>query len=135
MKIAIPLTAADEFSPHYGGSAKFTVVEIDPRERTVLRRVVVAPPESEPCSWPPLLRAAGVDLILVGGMGRGAQARMAEHGIEVIAGVPAASPDELLAACLAGRLAPGTNTCDGRGESDHHGHDHPHQGGDCHCAH
>jgi predicted Fe-Mo cluster-binding NifX family protein len=135
MKIAIPLTATDEFSPHYGGSSKFAVVEVDPPTRTVRRRMIVVPPESEPCAWPPLLRAAGVDLILAGGMGRGAQVRMAEHGIKVLAGVPAAAPDELVAAWLEGRLVTGENACDGQGDGRHHHHDHQHHGEDCHCAH
>jgi hypothetical protein len=64
VKIAIPLTDTDEFSPHYGGSSKFAVVEVDPRHRAVRRRMIVVPPESEPCSRPPLLRAAGVNLPL-----------------------------------------------------------------------
>jgi predicted Fe-Mo cluster-binding NifX family protein len=135
MKIAIPLTATDEFSPHYGGSSKFAVIDVDPKERTVRHRTIVVPPEPEPCAWPPLLQAAGVELILAGGMGRGAQVRMAEHGVEVLAGVPSASPDELIAAWFAGRLTPGENACDGSGHGDHHHDDHDHHGGSCHCAH
>lgn len=133
MKIAIPLTAADEFSLHYGGSSKFVVVEVDPRQRAVCRRMIVVPSESEPCSWPPLLRAAGVNLVLAGGMGRGAQMRMAEHGIKVLTGVPAAAPDELIAAWLDERLVAGENACDGHGDG-RHDHDDHHHGGDCQCA-
>jgi predicted Fe-Mo cluster-binding NifX family protein len=134
MKIAIPLTATDEFSPHYGGSSKFAVVEVDPPTRTVRRRMIVVPRESEPCSWPPLLRAAGVNLVLAGGMGRDAQMRMAAHGIKVLAGVPPAPPDELIAAWLDERLVAGENACDGHGDGRHHHDDHHHHGGDCHCA-
>ena len=135
MKIAIPLTATDEFSPHYGGSSKFAVIDVDPKARTVRRRMIVVPPEAEPCAWPPLLQTAGVELILVGGMGRGAQVRMAEHGVRVLAGVPAASSDELIAAWLAGHLTPGENACDGSVHGDHHHDGHDHHGGNCHCAH
>ena len=135
MKIAIPLTDSDEFSPHYGASAKFEVFEVDPPQRVVRRRMIVVPAETEPCSWPPLLHAAGVDLVLAGGMGHGAQARMAEHGITVLAGVPAAAPDALVTAWLAGRLTPGENACDGSVHGDHHHDGHDHHGGNCHCAH
>jgi predicted Fe-Mo cluster-binding NifX family protein len=135
MKIAIPLTATGEFSSHYGGSTKFAVIDVDPNERTVLRRMIVVPPESEPCAWPPLLKAAGVELILAGGMGRGAQVRMAEHGVEVLAGVPSASPDELIAAWLAGHLTSGANACDGSGHGDHHADGHVHHGEKCGCGH
>jgi predicted Fe-Mo cluster-binding NifX family protein len=133
VKIAIPLTDTDEFSPHYGGSSKFAVVEVNPRHRAVRRRMIVVPPESEPCSWPPLLRAAGVDLILAGGMGRGAQVRMAEHGIKVLAGVPPAAPDELIAAWLDERLVVGENACEGN--HHHHGEDDHHHADDCNCSH
>lgn len=120
MKLALPLTEADSFSPHYGASTKFMVVDVDQPRRTVRRRMMVVPGESEPCQWPRLLRAAGVRLMIVSGMGWGARQRMGEHGIEVLAGVPVATPDELIAAWLNGRLIGGVNACDGHG---------PHRGG------
>jgi len=137
MKIAIPLTDAGEFSGHYGASAKFEVFDVDPPRRAVRRRMIIAPAETEPCAWPPLLRAAGVDLVLAGGMGRGAQVRMAGHGIQVLAGVAPAAPDALVAAWLAGGLAAGANACDGEGSHQgHRHHDHgPHHAGGCGCAH
>ena len=121
MKIAIPLTESDGFSSHYGASAKFEVFEVDPPQRAVRRRMIVAPAEAEPCAWPPLLRAAGVTLVLAGGMGSGARHRMAEQGIEVIAGVAPAAPEALVTAWLENRLARGDNTCDGREHGHHHG--------------
>lgn len=134
MRIALPLTSADEFSAHYGAAAKFAVFEIDPKRRAVRRHVVVKPTGSEPCGWPPLLRAAGADLVLAGGMGRGARLRMAEHGLKVLAGVPTAAPEVLIADWLAGRLSAGANTCDsdqhGGGAGCHgHAHGHPHAHG------
>jgi len=135
MKIAIPLTAADEFSPHYGGSAKFEVFEVDATRRAVVRRTIIAPAESEPCGWAPLLRAAGVELVLAGGMGAGARHRMSEHGIEVVAGVPPAAPEILVSAWLENRLVRGDNACDGSGHGSHHHDGHEHHGGGCHCSH
>ncbi len=128
MKIALPLTATEEFSPHYGAAVKFEVFEVDPAHRTVRRRMIVAPPEAEPCAWPPLLQAAGVNLVLAGGMGSGARHRMAEHGVEVIAGIQPAAPDELVHAWLQDRLVRGDNSCDGRGAHRQDGQGHP-------CAH
>lgn len=135
MKIAIPLTATDEFSPHYGAAAKFAVMEVDPDRRVVLRRLLVAPQASEPCQWPTLLRAAGVDLVLAGGMGRGARQHMAEHGLDVLVGMPTATPDALVAAWLEGRLVAGPNACGGNGQPHHPaaGDSHEHSG--CGCAH
>lgn len=134
MKIAIPLTASDGFSRHFGGSSKFAVIDIDPKKRAVCRRMIVVPPEGERCAWPQLLRAAGVELILAGRMGRGARARMEEHGVDVFAGMPAAAPDELIAAWIDGRMPSGENSCDGSGRAGcpHGGHN-PHAG-ECCCA-
>jgi len=140
MKIALPLTATEEFSTHYGASTKFIVFEVDPAQRTVHRRLMVVPQASGPCEWPRFLRAAGVDLVLAGGMGRGARQHMAEHGVQVLAGVPAATPDELVTAWLEGKLVAGENACDGSGAGVHH-HDHHHGSGDhhahggCGCSH
>lgn len=133
MKLALPLTAKNEFSPHYGASAKFVVFDVDREQRAVRRRLVVVPQASEPCEWPRFLRAAGVKLVLAGGMGRGARQHMAEHGVEVLVGVPAATPEELVAAWLQGRLVPGENACDGSG-AHHAAHDH-HPHGGCGCTH
>ncbi|HUJ45074.1 MAG TPA: NifB/NifX family molybdenum-iron cluster-binding protein [Opitutaceae bacterium] len=130
MKIAIPLTDSDEFSSHYGASAKFEVFEVDPPRRAVRRRLIVAPAEAEPCAWPPLLQAVGVSLVFAGGMGSGARHRMAEHGIEVVAGIAPSAPEALVAAWLDGRLARGANTCDGR-EHGRHGHE---RGEACGCG-
>lgn len=91
MKIALPLTATEEFSTHYGASAKFIVFDVDPAQRTVHRRLMVVPQASGPCEWPRRLRAAGVELMLAGAMGRGARQHMADHGVQVLTGVPAAA--------------------------------------------
>ena len=137
MKLALPLTATDDFAPHYGAATKFAVMEVDPSMRTVQRRLVVVPQASEPCQWPRLLRAAGVDLILVGGMGRGARQHMAEHGLRVLTGVAADTPEALVAAWLNGTLVAGENQCDGS-----HGQAHSHDRGEaldhgsgCGCSH
>ncbi len=119
MKLALPLTATNEFSAHYGAAAKFVVYEVDELRRTVNRRMLVVPQGSGPCAWPTLLRAAGVELVLAGGMGAGARAHMAEHGLEVRTGVPDAPPETLVEAWLDGRLVAGANACEG---GDHGGH-------------
>lgn len=139
MKIALPLTAANEFSTHYGAAAKFVVFDVDPGKRLVRRQVVIEPRDSEPCGWPPLLRAAGTDLVLAGGMGHGARMRMAEHGLKVLVGVTASAPEDLIAGWLAGTLVEGENACDGGGHGHsahphHHGHLHDHEHG-CGCTH
>ncbi len=131
MKIAIPLTDTNGFSTHYGGSAKFAVYDVDLPQRIVLRRSIVTPSEAEPCAWPPLLQAEGVNVVLAGGMGRGAQQNMLNNGVQVVLGVAPAEPEALVAAYLAGEIHGGANACEGEGS--HHGHHH--EGGNCQCAH
>jgi ATP-binding protein involved in chromosome partitioning len=136
MKSALPLTASDEFSPHYGAAAKFAVFDVDPTHRAVRRQLVVVPEASEPCQWPRFLRTAGVDLFLAGGMGQGARQHMADHGVKVLLGVAPAAPAALIEAWLAGRLTGGANACDGSGQSrHHHAAGHTHEDGACHCGH
>ncbi len=140
MIIALPLTENDEFSPHFGGSAKAGLFEVDQERRLIVRTTTVVPPEPEPCGWADWLGAQGVKLFLAGGMGRGAQQRMAGAGIEVVVGVPAAEPRALVQAWLDGKLVPGANACDGEGSHHGHGHGHHHHddhnpAGGCGCAH
>ena len=136
MKLALPLTETNEFSLHYGAATKFVVMDVDEATRTVRRKLMVVPQGSEPCQWPRLLHAAGVDLVLAGGMGRGARQHMAEHGVEVLAGVTAAAHEALVDAWLAGTLVTGQNQCDGSHSHAHshgHGEGHHHECG-CHSA-
>lgn len=45
-------------------------------------------------------------------MGQRAQALFCQHGIDVIVGAPAETPETLVAAWLAGTLQSGENACD-----------------------
>lgn len=107
MKIALPLTASDEFSSHYCAAAKFAVFDVDPTYREVRRQMMVVPGEPEPGQWPRFLHANGVELVLTGDMGQGARDHMAEQGVKVLTGVKPALPDQLVAAWLEGRLMAG----------------------------
>lgn len=122
MIIALPLTENDEFSPHFGAAAKAGLFEVDPVKRTIVHASAIVPPEAEPCSWAAWLGTQGVKYFLAGGMGQGAQQRMAAAGILTIVGVAAAAPATLVQAWLDGSLTPGTNGCEG----GHHGHGHEH---------
>lgn len=50
MKIALPLTASEEFASHYGDAVKFEVYEVDRAQRRVRRRLIVTPEASGPCA-------------------------------------------------------------------------------------
>jgi predicted Fe-Mo cluster-binding NifX family protein len=144
MIIALPLTDDGTFSTHFGASAKAALFEVDPDRRHITCSGVFTPPGLAPCGWAPWLRHLGVDRLLAHGMGRGAQERMAECGIEVVAGVEPGNLDSVVRAWLDGTLAVGANACEGgHGEGEggchHHrhgdGHEHGHGHGEgCGCA-
>jgi predicted Fe-Mo cluster-binding NifX family protein len=83
----------------------------------------------------------GVELLLVSGMGPGAQRRMEAAGVRVHAGVAPGDPQELLRLWLDGGLPAAPNRCGHDGTAHHaHAHDHaetggPHARGGCGCAH
>ncbi len=142
MIIALALTENDEFSPHFGAAAKAGLFEIDTTANRILRTATVVPPEPEPCGWAAWLGAQGVTHFLAGGMGQGAQQRMAAAGILVTVGVAPSNPAELVQAWLDGSLAAGANACEGghhgHGHEPGHHHDHGehghHHGHGCGCA-
>lgn len=138
MKIAIPLDDARRFSSHYGASSAFAHCKIDPATGRPGPLGLLLPVGSSPCSWPAWLHAEGVDVLLVGGMGAGARAACAEHGIAVVPGVAPAAPEQIAADYAAGRIRPGANTCaedeDHRHSPHHHhgrAHEHDHEHGCC----
>jgi len=139
MIIAVPLSENDEFSPHFGASAKAGLFEVDPVRRSVERTSIVRPPEPEPCGWADWLAGQGVSLFLASGMGRGAQQRMAAAGIVVVVGVAPGEPAALVQDWLNGALLAGANACEGghHGHHHHHGgeHGHQHEAGGCGCSH
>lgn len=135
MKIGIPLTEDGTFSTHYGASAQLAIYDLDPLRQAVRGKTLLQPQTPEPCGWAEEVAAAGIELLLVGGMGGGAVARMASLGVQVLAGMPPAAPDQLAEACARGLLQGGANACEGghdHGADQAHGH---HHDGGCHCAH
>lgn len=140
MKIALPLTADNQFSAHYGGASRIALFAVDPAGRQVLGQSIATPPEPEPCGWPDWLHAEGVQIVLAGGMGGGPRQRLAALGIRVIVGVQADAPARLVEALLQDRLVLGANACGAGqghphahdGSGNHHGHSH---GGACGCSH
>jgi len=111
MRFAVPLTGG-VLSDHFGHCEEFAFVEAEPETGDVREAARAQPPRHEPGALPSWLSENGVDVVIAGGMGRRAQGLFAESGIEVIVGVPAAAPEELVKAHLAGTLQAGQNICD-----------------------
>lgn len=135
MIIALPLTDTDEFSPHFGASVKAGLYTVDVAQRRIMKIAAVVPPCPEPCGWADWLGSRGVKVFLAGGIGRGAQQRMAAAGIEVIPGNPAGMPALLVQAWLNRELKPGANGCDCRAADQAAHREDPHKAGsDCCCT-
>lgn len=111
MKIAIPL-AAGRLCMHFGHCEQFALVDVDEAAQQVRGTTLQTPPPHEPGVLPGWLHEQGADVVIAGGMGQRAQQLFVQNGIQVLVGVPALTPDELVAAYLAGTLKTGQNACD-----------------------
>jgi predicted Fe-Mo cluster-binding NifX family protein len=111
MKIAIPL-AQGRLTAHFGHCEQFALIEVDPAQKKILGREDVTPPPHQPGLFPPWLSGLGVKLVLAGGMGPRAVDLFRQHGVEVVIGAPAETPEKLAADYLAGTLQTGENACD-----------------------
>jgi predicted Fe-Mo cluster-binding NifX family protein len=111
MKIAIPL-ADGKLTMHFGHCERFALLEVDPVERKVLSREDLDPPPHQPGVFPAWLAQHGAEVIIAGGMGQRAQELFRRHGIRVVVGAQAETPEQLAAEYLAGTLRTGENVCD-----------------------
>ena len=111
MKIAIPL-ADGKLSAHFGHCERFALIEADAAQKKIVKREDLEAPPHEPGLLPKWLAERGTNLIIAGGMGQRAQALFCEHGIEVVIGAPAETPENLVNSYLAGTLQSGENVCD-----------------------
>ncbi len=111
MRIAVPV-AEGKLAMHFGHCATFALVDVDTENKTVLGREDVPAPPHQPGLLPPWLAERNVNLVIAGGMGQRAQALFAEHGITVLVGAPAETPEDVATQYLAGTLQTGANVCD-----------------------
>jgi len=129
MKIAIPVEG-ERLSPHFGGASLFSIVEVDPVTKTILRSEALPPPEHQPGAFPVWLRQQGVTVVIAGGIGQRALALFAQQGITVRAGQPGAPAMDLVREFLSGNLNSAPDGCAGHGHHHDHGHGDGHH--DCH---
>lgn len=108
MKYAIP-TAEGRLCMHFGHCQQFAIVEAGEGE---MKTELLTPPPHEPGVLPAWLHQQGVNVVIAGGMGQRAIQLFDQHGIKVVVGAPADTPEELVAAYLDGSLQAGGNICD-----------------------
>ena len=111
---------------HFGHTRQFKVYEVE--EGQVKAASILESGEAGHGALATLLKSGGVDALICGGIGGGAQNALAQAGITLYAGVQGEA-DAAVQALLAGTLAYSTSA-----NCDHHGHEvggcHSH-GGSC----
>lgn len=119
MKIAVTYENGSVFQ-HFGHTQKMKLYEVEGEK--VVAQQVVDTAGSGHGALAGFLSDHGVDTLICGGIGAGAQEALAQAGIQLYGGV-SGSADEAVAALLAGRLQYNADVhCD---HHDHGGHDHP----------
>ena len=115
MKIAVTYEAGLIFQ-HFGHTASFKVYEVENHE--VISSEIVETNGSGHGALAGFLQELGVDTLICGGIGGGAQMALAEAGIRLYGGVRG-DADDAVADLLAGQLRFNPDV-----RCDHHGHDH-----------
>lgn len=124
MKIAVTYENGQVFQ-HFGHTAQFKLYTVD--NGKILFQEVVSTNGSGHGALAGMLSDLGVNVLICGGIGMGAQLALDEAGIELYAGCEGES-DLAVAKLLAGVLPH-----NGQANCNHH-HDHEH-GHDCSCGH
>lgn len=126
MKIAVTYDNGNVFQ-HFGRTENFKVYDVEDGKVVSAEVMGSDGVGHEALAW--LLKDSGIDALICGGMGQGAQDALAEAGIEVCAGA-SGDADAAVEAFLKGELVNTGVNCD---HHDHeHGHDHPHGHGHDH---
>jgi ATP-binding protein involved in chromosome partitioning len=111
MKYAVPVSGGVMCS-HFGHCEQFALIDVDEKNKEILRKELVTAPEHEPGLFPKWLAEKGAGRVIAGGMGMRAQGLFRENGIEVIVGAIESDPEKAVLNCVNGLLATGDNICD-----------------------
>ena len=117
MKIAVTYENGQVFQ-HFGHTEAFKIYEIEAGK--VTNAVVLSTAGSGHGALAGFLSALGVDTLICGGIGGGAQTALQQAGIRFFGGVQG-DADQAVEALLANQLA-----YDPEAKCDHHGEDHHH---------
>ena len=116
MRIAVTYEGGNVFQ-HFGHTETFKVYEVEDGE--IVNSTVVGSNGAGHGALAALLSEVGIDVLICGGIGGGAQAALAEQGIELCAGA-SGDADAAVEAYLRGELENTGANCD----HHHHGEDH-----------
>ena len=122
MKIAVTYENGQIFQ-HFGHTETFAVYEVE--DNKVVEKKLVSSNGSGHGALAYLLQEAGVDVLICGGIGGGAQMALAAAGIKLFGGV-SGNADAAVEAFLSGELAYNPNV-----KCSHHGEHHHEEGHTC----
>ena len=125
MKIAVTYEGGLIFQ-HFGHTSHFKIYEIE-QDKVASSQVIDTNGHGHG-ALAGFLKEQGVNVLICGGIGGGAQIALAEAGIQLFGGV-SGDADEAVEALLVGQLA--YNPCV---RCNHHDHDHDHACGDHGCG-
>ena len=118
MKIAVTYKNGEIFQ-HFGHTEQFKVYDV--QDSAIVNAEVIDTNGSGHGALAGLLSDLGVDVLICGGIGGGAQMALAQAGIKLFGGV-SGDADDAVTACIAGNLSYDPNAkCD---HHDHHGQEH-----------
>lgn len=120
MKIAVTYDNGNVFQ-HFGKTESFKVYEVENNQ--VVKSEVIGSNGTGHGALAGLLADQGIDVLICGGIGGGAQAALAEAGVELCSGAEG-DTDAAVEAYLEGELTSAGATC------DHHDHEEGHSCGD-----
>ncbi len=126
MKIAVTYDNGNVFQ-HFGHTEEFKVYEVE--DKKILSSEVIGSDGAGHEALADFLAGQGVNVLICGGIGGGAQAALEAAGIELCAGAEG-STDDAVAAYLKGELINTGVNCDHHGEGHSCG-DHDHEEGGC----
>ena len=125
MKIAVTYDNGNIFQ-HFGKTENFKVYEVE--DNQVVSSEVIGSNGTGHGALAGLLSEQGVDVLICGGIGPGAQNALAQAGIQLFGGISGPA-DAAVADYLAGKLR-----FDPNAHCDHHDHDEGHHCGEHHCG-
>ena len=112
-----------EIFQHFGHTEQFKVYEVE--DGNIIKSEIIGSDGNGHGALAGLLDDKGIDVLICGGIGGGAQAALQDHGIELCAGA-SGDADEAVKAYLRGELVDTGANCSHHGEGhscgDHEGH-------------
>ena len=111
IKVAVPVVNG-KLCMHFGHCQQFAMVEADAGKKEILGVEHLDPPPHEPGVLPEWVAGQGADFVIAGGMGSRAQSLFNQHGVKVLVGASADTPENLVQSYIQGTLTTGENVCD-----------------------